>query len=272
MAASALAFGKRNRREAGGGGRHAWWFKQRGVRRILLAWVGVMVLSLMAVDAADGLAASVPSTPPGVGGVTSAVRPGVNGSTNLAVSLAGLTMDSLDDKQMLGVGDTVVFRVLEDQEEPRPITVSDTGQLLVPELGLVEAKGKTCRALAAEIKAKLEVTSYYHATVIIGIQVLNKTLSGRRVYVTGEVVRTGPQEIPAGEIWTVSKAIMKAGGFTQYGDKKRVKVVRTTPGRAASETFTINVGEVWEKGRTDLDMSVEPEDTIYVPAKGINFN
>lgn len=192
-----------------------------------------------------------------------------NSPTNSVVSAAGLTMDALDDKQKLGVGDTVVFRVLEDQEDPRLITVSDAGQLLIPELGLVEACGKTCKALAAELKVKLESTTYYHATVIIGIQSLNRTLSGRRVYVAGEVNRPGPQEIPAGETWTVGKAIMRAGGFTQYGAKNKVRVVRAAPQGGTSETYIVNIAEVWEKGRTDLDMSVEPEDLIYVPIRGL---
>jgi hypothetical protein len=29
--------------------------------------------------------------------------------------------------------------------------------------------------------------------------------------------------------------------------------------------------EVWEKGRTELDMSVEPEDLIYVPTRAVTF-
>jgi polysaccharide export outer membrane protein len=180
-------------------------------------------------------------------------------------------MDSLDDKQRLAVGDRVTFRVLEDQEEPKSLTVTDAGELNVPELGLVMAAGKVCRELAFEIKAKLEQTTYYHATVIIGIDLLNKTMSGRRVYVAGQVRLPGPQEIPAGETWTVSKAIMRAGGFTEYGDKKRVRLVRAGSKGVAGKTFTLNVAIVWEKGRTDLDLAVEPEDLIYVPARAVNF-
>src|ERR1051326_9164643 len=127
--------------------------------------------------------------------------------------ITGRNMDSLDDKQKLAVGDRVSFRVVEDQEDPKPLTVTDAGELDVPELGLVPAAGKTCKQLAFEIKPRLEQTTYYRATVIVGIDLLNKTISGRRAYVSGQVQRTGPQEIPAGETWTVAKAIMRAGGF-----------------------------------------------------------
>jgi polysaccharide biosynthesis/export protein len=199
-----------------------------------------------------------------------APAPSAGAGTN-AVTAPGRNMDSLDDKQKLGVGDTVTFRVLEDLEEPKALSVTDAGELDVPELGLVSAAGKTCKQLAFEIKSKLEQTTYYRATVVLGIQLLNKTISGRRVYLAGQVRRTGPQEIPAGETWTVSRAIMGAGGFTDYADKKQVRVVRPGAKGAPGRTFIVNVADVWQKGRIELDLAVEPEDLIFVPGRAINF-
>jgi protein involved in polysaccharide export with SLBB domain len=180
-------------------------------------------------------------------------------------------MDSLDDKQKLGVGDTVSFRVVEDQEDSKALTITDAGELDVPELGLVTASGKTCKQLALQIKPKLEQVTYYRATVIIGIQLLNKTTSGRRVYVAGQVRRAGPQEIPAGETWTVSKAILAAGGFTEYADKKAVRLVRAGAKGEPAKTILLNIADVWEKGRTERDIPVETEDLIYVPTRTVNF-
>lgn len=183
----------------------------------------------------------------------------------------GRRMDGLDAKQKLGVGDKVTFRVLEDQEEPKTLTVTDAGELDVPELGLVKAEKRTCKELAFEIKTKLEQTTYYHATVIIGVDTLNKTMSGRRVYVMGEVQHPGPQEIPAGETWTVAKAIMRTGGFTVYAAKNKVRVVRSGGKGMTGKSITVNVADIWEKGRTELDVPVEPEDVIVVPPRGVNF-
>ncbi len=192
----------------------------------------------------------------------------VNPGTNV---VAGRNPGELDDKQKLAPGDRIMFRVVEDQEPPRPLTITDGGELDVPELGLVIAAGKTCKQLALEIKPKLEATTYYQATVIIGIELLNRTMSGRRVYVAGEVPRPGPQEIPGGETWSVTKAIMRAGGFTQYADKKGVRLVRGGGKGAPGKSSTVNVVDVWEKGRTELDLPVEPEDVIYVPARAWNY-
>jgi len=207
----------------------------------------------------------------------SAEKPAVSSTPNESSSqkdpmvYSGGIMDTLDNKQKLGVGDTVIFQVLEDQEEPKALSISDAGELNVPELGLVKAAGKTCRELASQVKSKLEQRTYYHATVIMGIQLLNKTISGRRIYLAGQVRNTGPQEIPAGETWTVSRAIMGAGGFTDYADKKQVKLVRAGSKGSPGKTFVLNINDIWSKGQTEKDLSVEPEDLIYVPARAVNF-
>jgi protein involved in polysaccharide export with SLBB domain len=238
---------------------------------LLIAGLTQFLLGVTFTFGAD-LQLSVSATPPS-GDRPRALTPALSAITNQSgtAPVSG-TMDGLDDKQKLAVGDRVSFRVLEDQEEPKLLTVTDAGQLNVPELGLVNAVGKSCKALASELKVKLEQTTYYKATVIVGIDLLNKTSSGRKVYVAGQVRQAGPQEIPAGETWTVSKAILKAGGFTDFADKKHVRLVRGgAAGDKSGRTVLVNVSEVWEKGLTVRDLPVEPEDLIYVPARGINF-
>jgi polysaccharide export outer membrane protein len=246
--------------------------------RLALPLMPVLCLAPLLATAADNSPAQpLPPTDAAVQAAPSGGTPASttsannNDGTKPALFYSGGIMDALDGKQKLGVGDTVIFRVLEDQEDPKPLSVTDSGDLDVPELGLVAAAGKTCKQLALEIKSKLEQTTYYRATVILGVQLLNKTISGRRVYLAGQVKIPGPQEIPAGEAWTVSRAIMGAGGFTDYADKKGVKVVRAGPKGTPGKTIIVNISEVWEKGHTEKDLPVEPEDLIYVPGRAVNF-
>lgn len=188
--------------------------------------------------------------------------------TNAVPAVASL-LENYDDRQKLAIGDSVSFRVLEDQEPAKTLVVSDSGELDIPDLGLIAASGKTCKQLAAEIKGRLEQTTYYRATLVLGIQQLNKTMSGRRVYVSGQVRRNGPQEIPAGESWTVSKAVLNAGGFTEFADMKNVRLVRNGARGEPSKTFIINVSEILKRGKTEQDIPVETEDLIYVPTRHI---
>jgi len=175
----------------------------------------------------------------------------------------------LDDHQKLGPGDRVTYRVIEDQDDPRSLTITDSGDLDVPYLGLVRAAGKTSLQLAKEVKGLLEKQLYYQATVIIAIELVNKTRVTGKVYVTGQVRNRGGFEIPAGETLTVSKAILNAGGFSDFSDKKSVRLIRkTVDGR---KTFVINVLEIWEKGSLDKDLVVQPDDLIVVPARLVNY-
>ena len=64
---------------------------------------------------------------------------------------------------------------------------------------------------------------------------------------------------------------MGAGGFTDYADKKQVRLVRATANGVPGKTFVVNISDVLEKGRTEKDIAVEPEDLIYVPGRAVNF-
>ena len=178
-------------------------------------------------------------------------------------------MDSLDDRQKLGPGDRVTYRVIEDQDEPRPLTVTDSGDLDVPYYGLVHAAGKTSRQLAREIKTLLEGKLYYQATVILAVEVVNKTRVNGKVYVTGQVRNPGGYEIPSGENFTISKAILNAGGFSDFSDKKNVRLIRKLA--SGKQTLVVNVLEIWGKGNLDKDLAVQPDDLIVVPARLVNY-
>jgi protein involved in polysaccharide export with SLBB domain len=176
------------------------------------------------------------------------------------------SMTVLDDKKKLGSNDYVSFRVVEDRdEESQRLRINDSGELEVPYIGLVPAAGRSCRELAYSVKAALEREYYYHATVIIAVDHVSEKSRGK-VYVYGSVKGQGPQEIPPDETYTVSKAIIRAGGFGDFADKKKIKLTRKN-----GETVTVNLKRVIEDGRTDEDVVVNPDDQIYVPQKLVNF-
>jgi protein involved in polysaccharide export with SLBB domain len=179
------------------------------------------------------------------------------------------SMDSLDNKQKLGSGDRIAYRVIEDQDEPRELLITDSGDMEVPYLGLIHASGKTCLELAQQIKASLEKKLYYKATVMVSAQVINKTRVTGKVYVTGQVRNSGGFDVQAGETLTVSRAILHAGGFSDFSDKRNVRLIRATS--AGRQTRTINVQEIFEKGAVDKDPVVLPGDLIVVPERLVKW-
>lgn len=197
-------------------------------------------------------------------------NPAPAAETNAVASLEAIKyMDLLDNRQKLGPGDRVTYRVIEDQDDPRPLLITDSGDLEVPYLGLVHAAGKTSLQLAKEVKALLEKQLYYQASVIIAVELVNKTRVTGKVYVTGQVRNKGGYEIPAGETLTVSKAILNAGGFSDFSDKKNVRLIRKTA--EGKQSLTINVLNIWEKGKLEEDLVVQPDDLIVVPARLVNY-
>ena len=179
-------------------------------------------------------------------------------------------MDALDDQHKLAIGDRLSFRIVEDEEDPKPLLVTDSGDLEVPYIGRFPAVGRTCKQLARQLKAELEKEYYYQATVIIAVDIMTK--SRGKVYLVGPVRMPGPQEIPSDEVLTLSKAILRAGGFGDYADKHKVRVTRKGGGAGGQDqVFTVNVAEILEKGKTESDLPLEPGDLIYVPERLIRF-
>jgi polysaccharide export outer membrane protein len=176
------------------------------------------------------------------------------------------SMTVLDDKKKLGSNDYVSFRVVEDRDnDSQRLRVNDNGELEVPYIGLVPAQGRTCKELAYSIKGALEKEYYYHATVILAVDRVSEKSRGR-IYVYGSVRGQGPQEIPADESYTVSKAIIRAGGFGDFANKRKVKVTRKN-----GQDFVVDLKRVIEEGKSEDDVVLQPDDQIYVPQRLINM-
>ena len=137
----------------------------------------------------------------------------------------------------------------------------------MPYIGRVSVAGMTCKQAAAAIKALLDKDYYFNATVIVGLDAMTKVLG--KVYVFGPVRNPGPVEIPANENFTAGKAILRVGGFGDFANRKKVQVVRKT--ESGNKTILVNMENVLEKGKTEEDVTLHPEDFIIVPQRAVNW-
>ncbi len=192
---------------------------------------------------------------------------GTNAASTTPASLSGYVPD---DKYKLRVGDKISLQILEDRDAPKGLVVADSGELDVPYIGRVAASDKTCKQLADELKVRLEKEYYYRATVVIALDVANKFLG--RIYVWGQVRNQGPIDLAVNENLTAGKAILRAGGFGDFANKKRVKVVRGGNAEGtAKQSFELNMVDILEKGQTEKDVVLQPDDFVIVPSRLINF-
>jgi protein involved in polysaccharide export with SLBB domain len=178
------------------------------------------------------------------------------------------SMAVLDIKRKLQVGDQLSYRVIEERSDSQNLTVNDSGDVEVPLIGRVSASGKTCRQLAEQIKSELEKDYFHHATVIIGLNA-SGTRNRGTIYLMGPVRNQGPMEIPLEDHFTLSKAILRAGGFADFANGTKVKLVRKNEAGEPQARF-YNIADIL-KGSSGEDPEVKPDDLIVVPEKFINF-
>lgn len=197
-------------------------------------------------------------------------RPAAAESLGTAATVSTtVSMEVLDGDRPLARGDVLNFRIVEDKDPTIALRVNDAGNIEVPYIGTVAASGKSPRELAFAVKSMLEREYYHNATVIISLDTAGQRSAGL-FYITGAVNGGGPMEIPFNEKFTVSKAILRAGGFAEFANERKVLVTRPQPG-GSTETITVDVKEIIEKGRQDLDIEVLPNDVIRVPERLFNF-
>jgi polysaccharide export outer membrane protein len=186
-----------------------------------------------------------------------------------AVSPDYVSVAPADRDKVLGAGDIVTLEILEDKAAPVPKRVSDTGDLDVPYIGRVHVAGRNCSEAAAQISKLLEAEYYFTATVRLAIdQVSNVKANGiaGKIYLSGDVKAPGPQEIPPGEKLTVSGAVVKAGGGTQFADLRKTKVTRKNKD-GTSKTIIVDVKAVLEQGKLEQDVELMDGDFVFVPRR-----
>lgn len=185
-------------------------------------------------------------------------------------------MDVLDNNQPISVGDTISIRILEDRRDSLQQVVAVTGEVQSPYVGLVTARGKTCRELAYAIKKELEKNFFQHATVVIAIDRFNpedvmktKEYDLEFYVMFGIVAKQGKYDLPANEDISISQAILRAGGFAQFANKEKVKIIRKTP--QGNKTIMVNVDGIMRQGDLERDVFIRKDDVIIVEEKTVNF-
>ena len=88
-------------------------------------------------------------------------------ATNLLQAAGTNSPAVLDDKHKLTIGDRLSFRIVEDEEDPKPLYVTDSGDIEVPYIGRVPAENKTCRELASEVKTALQSDAVFMSGLFI---------------------------------------------------------------------------------------------------------
>jgi polysaccharide export outer membrane protein len=152
-----------------------------------------------------------------------------------------------DEPYTLDSGDKLRVVVFGQDTLSNNYTVDAQGQVSLPLIGAVNARGLTTPQLSGAIAGKLKQSFIRDPSVAVEVEVY------RPFFVLGEV--TYPGQYPFVPNMTVEKAIAIAGGFTPRAFKDRVTITRKVQGVPAHYKLplgypvrpgdTIQVGERW---------------------------
>ena len=156
----------------------------------------------------------------------------------------------------LRIGDVVEIRLagvpMEEMSQfSAPYTVDDSGALNLPYIGLLKVTGLALNQAQTLIENRLKSDKIYtHPSVTI-----SPGANTRFISIGGQV--KGPGRIPYTADLTLSSAIHAAGGFTDYADRKKVKLTRD------NTKEIVNVKEIGN--HPEKDIKLLPGDQIEVP-------
>jgi len=151
----------------------------------------------------------------------------------------------------VGDGVQVTLSGLPTPIDPHQEPIKEDGTITMPDIGHVQAAGKTAGELQNDIYNLYVPKLYRHLTVTV-------TAGDRVYYVTGEVKQPGRQ-LYSGQI-TVTKAITSAGDFTDFANHKKVWLIR-----ANGQRLKVNCNKAIQD--SSQDPPVYPNDQIQVPRR-----
>ena len=91
-----------------------------------------------------------------------------------------------------------------------------------------------------------------------------------QAYLLGEAARQGALPLSLDEDMTLAKAILGSGGFSQFANDSKVKILRKAPD-GSKQTLIVDVGRILKTGAFEDDVPLENGDVIIVPEKMLGF-
>jgi polysaccharide biosynthesis/export protein VpsN len=134
--------------------------------------------------------------------------------------------------------------------------VSDSGTINVPYLGIVQAAGMRPEALASMLQSRFKAAQIYNnPTIQVIVSTEGGAVNQEVVTIGGDVRAPGPK--PYTKELTLWGAIQAAGGETEFGSIRRVKITRN----GVQKSYDLTQPQFKQ-------IPLQRNDAIEVPRKG----
>ena len=162
---------------------------------------------------------------------------------------------------ILGPGDVLDIKFFYAPELNENQAVRPDGRITLQLVGEVGVKGKTPEELRKEL-----VTAYTGQLRNPEVAVIVRSLSNRKIYVGGDVIRPGVFDMPAPI--SALEAIMQAGGFDyRRAEVSNVVIIRHLDGKRYGCALDLTPAL---SGKEFKPFFLVPQDIVYVPRTKIS--
>lgn len=154
-------------------------------------------------------------------------------------------------------GDILAVEVWKEPDLSSPsVPVRLDGKISLPMLGQTEAAGLTPDEMEKILAAKY--SEYVRAP---RVTVLLKEVNSQKAYVIGEVKKEGFVRLASPV--TVLQALAECGGLTDFANRTKIQILRTTGGR--QELLPFDYTAVTRGKKMQQNVVLLPGDTVVVP-------
>jgi polysaccharide export outer membrane protein len=159
-----------------------------------------------------------------------------------------------DDSYVIGAEDQLAVTVWADPRLSGPFLVRSDGRISMNLIGEVMATGKTPAKLSKEIEDMLRDKEILRRPQV-NVQVTQ--INSKKYSINGEVGKPGsfPLVVPT----TVLEALVNAGGFKDFANKKKIEIIR------GPQRLKFNWNDVVKGKKTEQNVVLQPGDIIIVP-------
>ena len=175
-----------------------------------------------------------------------------------AFSSSYVSLKTISDDYLLGPGDKLVaFLIVGDNAMSLDYSfiVNPEGKIFFPNIGEIYLYGLNLNQAKAKMAAKIRSKYSERFTLSLMITEPKKI----KIYVTGQVANPGIHTIYG---WSRVSEVVKAVGIAAGGSKRNVVIKRD------EEIINVDLYEIYYKGKTQKDITVEMGDVLEIPVMG----
>lgn len=166
--------------------------------------------------------------------------------------------EKTDLEYRIGAKDLLEIKVLGEDKLSTTVRVSEDGKISFPYLGEIQVDGLTAAQLEKKLSRLLEEKYIINPQVKVSI----KEFRSKRVSILGAIGKQGSYELLGRT--TLLEILAEAGGLARDAGKEIIIIRQQADGSNIS--LKIPVEDLMQKGEAKLNLVLEPDDIINIPA------